>query len=109
MNHLEIDFAILRNESNEIIGISFVAQPQTEAEYFCARFPSGLKTKKSDIEFRKGQMVLTDETEGKYTVELNESDFKEIYDLLNGDKKLKLEKAGFLTPGFKIILANETQ
>ena len=54
-------------------------------------------------------MVLTHETEGKYTVELNESDFKEIYDLLNGDKKLKLEKDGFLTPGFKIVLADEMQ
>jgi len=107
MNHCEINFEILRNNAKKIIGIQLIAEPQTEAEYFCAKFPRGLMDKKSDIQFNDGKMILTHETEGEHEIELNESDLREIHELLNGSKKKKLEKTAVLTPGFRIILDEE--
>jgi len=100
----EIDFCIIRDKE-KIIGFSLVACAQTEAEYFCAKFPKALVEGKADIKFKKGTIIFEYPEEGTCDFEIGAEDVKTLKNLLEGkEEKFGLYNDGFLTPGFKIVL-----
>ena len=108
MARFETDFEVLKNEAGEVNGFSLVAQPQTEAEVFCSTFPKALVAGKADIKFEGEEIVFNHPTcdfKGRCAHKLDVADAALLQELLSGKRKLKLEHAGILTPGFKIVPA----
>src|SRR6056297_1198022 len=106
MARFETDFEILKNEAGEVNGFSLIAQPQTEAEVFCSTFPKALVGGKADIKFENDEIVFDHpncDFSGRCAHKLDTSDIVLLQELLSGKRQLKLERAGFLTPGFKIV------
>lgn len=104
---IEADFEILKNGTGEIIGLSLIARPQTEAEEFCGTFIKALVEGKADIKFSDKEIIFEHPTciFGRECIyEINPKEAVSLEKVLHS-KKLKAERAGFLTPGFKIILA----
>ncbi len=104
----EIDFCIIRDKE-KTIGFSLVSCAQTEAEYFCAKFPKALVEGKADIKFKKGTVTFEYPEEGTCDFEIGAEDVKTLKNLLEGkgeykDRKLSFYNDGFLTPGFKLVL-----
>ena len=105
MSRFEMEFEVLKDETGATNGFSLVSQPQTEAEIFCSTFPKALVGGKADIRFEGEEIVFDHLTEGKYAHKLSAEDTASLRELLSGKRQLKLERAGFLTPGFKMIPA----
>ena len=108
MARFEVDFEVIKNENGEVQGLSLIAQPQTEAEVFCSTFPRALIDQKADIKFESDEIVFDHPTcdfSGRCAHKVSETDSAALKELLSGKHQLKLEKAGFFTPGFKIVLA----
>lgn len=96
-------------EDGKLIGFSVVAEPQTEAEYFCAKMPNALANQKADIDVAGSTITFTHPEEGSCSFEVDPEDaktFKQFSENKGPYKGTKcgLHKAGFLTPGFKIAL-----
>ena len=108
MARFETDFEVIKNESGEVCGFSLVAQPQFEAEVFCSTFPKALLDGKSDIKFEGNEIVFVHpncDFSGRCAHKLDAADIAALQELLSGKHRLKLERAGFFTPGFKIVSA----
>ncbi|MFC1629765.1 hypothetical protein ACFL11_00875 [Patescibacteria group bacterium] len=111
----EIDFSLLADEEGRIVGISLVAQPQTEAEIFCSSFPGALIDEKASIGIEgsdeMGKRVdfnhPTCAFAGTYSVDVTPEQAETIKTLLADDDNLALCRDGAMTPGFKIVLLKE--
>ena len=106
MARFETDFEVLKNEAGEVSGLSLIAQPQTEAEAFCGTFPKALVGGNADIKFEGEEIVFDHPTcdyQGRCAHKLDDVDSASLRELFSGKHQLKLERAGFLTPGFKIL------
>ena len=104
----ETDFEVFKNEAGEVNGFSLIARPQTEAEVFCSTFPKALVGGKADIKFEDDEIVFDHpncDFLGRCAHKLDTADIVPLQELLSGKRQLKLERAGFLTPGFKIVPA----
>jgi hypothetical protein len=107
MSAIETEFKVLKDDQGRIIGFSLIAQPQREAEVFCGTFPQALVQKKADIVFQETEIVFEHPTcrfSGRCAHHVESEDLKALNAILNGDRKLHIERAGFLTPGFQIHL-----
>ena len=106
MAYIKADCSIIKKDG-QVIGVSLVAQPQTEAERYCASMPKQLVDGKGDIKFEGGKIIFNNPDGGGFPGEVSfsiEDDAaKELQAILNGDQKLGLYNDGFLTPGFKIV------
>ena len=69
----EVELSLIKNDG-KLIGFSLVALPQTEAEYFCARFPKALVDKQADIVIKGKKVVFKHPTEGECTFTLGVAD-----------------------------------
>lgn len=103
MSYIEADCSLIKKDG-QIIGVSLVAQPQTEAEMFCGSMPKQLVDGKGDIKFEDGKVTFVNPREGEVSFSIENGDASALQSILNGDKKLGLYRDGFLTPGFKIVL-----
>ena len=109
MAHPEIEFCIIRDDKEKIVGFSLVAESQTEAEYFCAKFPKALAEERAKIWFKKGTILFEDPEEGTSSFEIGEKDAKILKDFIEVKGEYKgsrygLYLDGFLAPGFKLTL-----
>jgi hypothetical protein len=107
MSYIEADCSLIKNDG-QIIGVSLVAQPQTEAERYCASMPKQLVDGDGDIKFEDGKIIFHNPDGGGFPGEVSfsieEEDSAALQAVLNGDRKLGLYNDGFMTPGFKIVL-----
>ena len=107
MARFETDFEVLKNDG-KVIGFSLIAQPQFEAEVFCNTFPKALLDRESNIKFEGNEIVFVHpncDFSGRCAHKLDAADIAALQELLSGKHRLKLERAGFFTPGFKIVSA----
>ena len=101
------DFEVLKNDAGGVIGFSLVAQPQTEAEEFCITFPKAFMDGNANIRFEGDEIVFDHpncDSSGRCAHKLGAADAVSLRELLSGKYQLQLERAGLLTPGFKIVL-----
>ena len=107
MTNFETNFKILKDEKEKVNGFSLIAQPHTESEIFCGSFPKALVDGKANIKFEEEKILFEHPTcryyPGTCAHELDKDEGAALQELLNSDIQLTIEKAGFLTPGFKII------
>lgn len=102
MSYIEADCSLIKKDG-ELIGLSLVAQPQAEAEFFCASFPRQLVDGKGDIEIKGGvKVTFIDPKEGSVSFSIEFEDATALQELLSGNGKLEIHPDGILTPGFKI-------
>jgi len=106
MAKFEIDFEVIKNKEGEVRGLSLIAQPQTEVEVFCSTFPKALVGREADIKFEDDEIVFNHPTcdfSGRCAHKVSNADSVALQVLVSGKrhqlKLVKLEKAGFLTPG----------
>lgn len=106
MIRFDTEFEVLEVEGR-VIGFSLVARPQTEAEIFCATFPAELAEGDAEICFENDEIVFSHpncQYQGRCAHKVEPDKLEELKKLLSGDSKLSLQRAGVLTPGFKIVL-----
>jgi len=106
MSTFETDFEVLKDEAGNVNGFSLIAQPQTEAEVFCETFPKALMQHKADINFEGEEIVFDHPTcryQGRCAHKMDNAEGASLQEFLCGEQKKKLERAGFLTSGFKIV------
>lgn len=103
MAHFEIDFEILKSEDGRACGCQLVAQPHTESEVLCAALPRALADGTGDLSFEKDEIVFQHPKHGRCAFRADADDIRELETFLSSGKRLKIEKVGFLTPGFKIV------
>ena len=102
MSCIEAECSIIKKDG-EIIGVSLVAMPQTEAEKFCDSMPQKIVDGNGDINFEDGRINFVNPGEGEvsFSIEMNEA--FALQSVLNGDKELGLYRDGLLASGFKIV------
>jgi len=109
MAYPEVEFCIIRDEKEKMIGFSLVAAPQTEGEYFCANFPKALADKTAKIEVNVEVVIFEHPEEGTCRFKIGNKSAKEFKNFIEAKgpykgAKFSLYRDGFLTPGFKIML-----
>ena len=109
--YVEVSLTLIKNDG-KLVGFSLVAEPQTEAEYFCARMPKALQDQSAKIDFAEDVVTFTHPTEGSCSFTLPREDIESLQLFVNQlgpykGKKYAGSKDGFLTPGFKITLEGE--
>ncbi|MFT7644673.1 MAG: hypothetical protein ACI9BF_000324 [Candidatus Paceibacteria bacterium] len=106
MAYIEADCSLIKKDG-EVIGVSLVAQPQTEAERYCASMPKQLVDGTGTIEFEDGKIIFDNPDGGGYpgkvSFTIDEESSTALQELLTGDGELGLYNDGILTPGFKIV------
>lgn len=111
----EIDFTVLKNEKGDIIGFSLIPRPHTKSEIFCDTFPRTLGKKEARMFIEGKELVFNHpayscfrENEGaEHRVSLKQKELQAIQRLLGTGQHLLILPDGFLSPGFKVILASE--
>lgn len=108
MAMIEAELCFIK-EDGRLIGFSVVAEPQAEAEFFCAAMPEALVKRTAHIFIDATGLVFQHPREGRCSFEIEQRDVETLKQLLEGGgayagAKLGLYRAGFLTPGFKIVL-----
>jgi len=106
MTNPETEFEVIKDASGKTLGFSLIAGAQTEGEDFVGSFPKALRNKKADIKFEGNEIVFVNPDAifpGRCAHKLDQTDLVSLQDLLASENKLKIEKAGFFTPGFKIV------
>jgi hypothetical protein len=104
----EVDLSVFEKDG-AIVGFGLIAQPHTESEIFCGRFPRLINggDKAAKIIINGKQLIFSHHKEGVCTFTLPEEVACAIAELLASDVKdtnfLTLSGHGFLTPGFKLI------
>lgn len=100
----EMDVALLRNDAGEVIGFEVVAQPHTESEAFCSKFPGTLLAKKGSISFEGSVLVLSDPDEGECALALSDDAATLLKNAAQKHRgSFTLKKAGFMTQGFMMV------
>jgi hypothetical protein len=102
MSYIEVDCSLIKKDGR-VIGVSLVAQPQTEAEFFCASMPKQLEESKGEIKFEKGKVIFVNPIEGEVSFSIENNDASALRAILNGDQRLGLYDDSCLTPGFRIV------
>lgn len=102
MSYIEVDCSLIKYEG-QVIGVSLIADAQTEAEMFCNSMPRQLVDGKADIKFEDGRVTFVNPGEGQVAFIINKQDAQALQDLLSRDTGLAIYKDGLLTPGFKIV------
>lgn len=103
MAHFEIDFEILKNADGHVCGCQLVAEPHTESETLCSALPRALADGTGDLSFEKDEIVFQHPKHGRCAFMADADDIRGLETFLSSGGRLKIEKAGFLTPGFKIV------
>jgi len=101
--YIEADCFLIK-KGGQIIGISLIAQPQTEAEMFCASMPKQIVDGGGDIKFEDGKITFVNPCEGDVSFSIKSEDASALRAILNGNRQLGLYRDGMLTSGFKIVL-----
>jgi len=89
-----------------LIGVSLIAEGQSQAESFCSCFPREFIFKKSTIEIESLNIIFRDSNGNTCSFSLPEEYFEELRILLlkTSEDSLAISHDGILTPGFKITL-----
>ncbi len=106
MSKLEIDFKVLEDEAGNVNGFSLIAQPDTQSEIFCSGFPKAFLEKRAEMELEGNNFIFDkkdDSVQKIFIYELTIDDRSKLEELFNEKYQFKFEKAGLLTPGFKVI------
>jgi hypothetical protein len=111
MPWIEVELFLIK-EKGKLIGFSLIAGPQTEGEYFCARFPKALVNKTADITIKESLITFVHPEEGECTFEVELADAKVLHQFFNQEGSYKgvkyaLNRDGFFTPGFKLTLEDK--
>ncbi len=110
---VELNFEILKDSSNEIIGFSLIAGAQTDAEIFCSQFINWIKESKespqeaenSGIYIQPGEIVFELKNQEKHSFPISRKEEIELRKIFTGKKgRVSFERAGFFTPGFKFVV-----
>jgi len=103
-----MNFKVLKNEKEEIIGFSLVSRPHCQSENFCDTFPCALlsKPRKADINIVGEEIVFDYPTKGKCAFRLTEEERIALSDILNGDRQISIKEVPIaLTSSFQIELS----
>lgn len=104
----EMDVALLKSDAGEVIGFEVVAQPHTQSEAFCRKFPRALLAKKGSIGFEDSVLVLSDPDEGECALALGDDAATLLKNAVQKHRgSFTLKKAGFLTPGFMMVAPHD--
>ncbi len=110
MAYIEATCSLLKKDG-QLIGVSLVAEPQTEAEIFCASFPKKLSDEKDQAQIgirNDTQLTFIHPKEGEVSFALPDDDIEAVRQLITGKSgNLGLYRDGFMTPGFKIALQDD--
>jgi hypothetical protein len=102
MPYIEADCSILKKD-DEVLGVSLIAQPQTEAEFFCGSMPRQIAEKKGDIKIEDGKIIFVNPLEGEVSFSISDEDGTKLKELMKSGRKFGIYNDGCLTPGFKIV------
>lgn len=102
MSHIDAKCSLIV-VNGAVIGISLVAEPQCEAEMFCASLPRLIINDSAKIVFGEGTINFVHPVEGTVSFEIEAEDARALSEVFNGSQRLGFYSAGTLTPGFKIV------
>jgi hypothetical protein len=109
MAYIEAECFLVFDEEG-LIGLSLIAMPQTEAEYFCGTLPKQLQEGRGDIDLNGGILTFVnpdEKAEVSFLVAKEyEGDFKQLWNGNHG-QKFSYHRDGFVTPGFKFVLTGQ--
>lgn len=99
-------YVFTHKKDGKLIGISLVAEPQTEAEMFCSSFPKQLTKRKGRIIVLLGKVAFINPMERAFVLfAIEDEDASNLNSMLHDESiTLGLYNDGILTPGFKITL-----
>jgi|GEM_PF-4121213 len=108
-----MNFKVLRNDKEEIIGFSLISEPHTASELFCDTFCQALLSKprqEADINIVGEEIVFDHPTcpsQGRCAFPLTEEEKVALNDILNGDRQISIKRVPIaLTSSFQIVLSS---
>ena len=107
-----MDFKVLRDDKEGIIGFSLISGPHTASEVFCDTFPHALlsKPRQADINIVGEEIVFDHPTcpsQGRCVFPLTEEEKVALNDILNGDRQISIKRVPIaLTSSFQIVLSS---
>ena len=105
--YIEVNCALLKREGT-LIGLSLIAEPQTEAERFCQSFPKGIRDDTADIKCENGTVSFIHPRDGSVSFKVGDEDAVSVQAMLAGEfgeLDLLRDEHAVLCPGFKLIRA----
>ncbi len=109
MSYIEADCSLIK-KNGRLVGLSLVAQPQSEAEIFCNSMPKQLVEGSGNIKLGNGKLTFVNSNKDEVSFAISDDDATAVHELLTGKNgELEIHRDGFFTPGFRIVRAGQKE